>query len=191
MNRRIAPVRSPKSQGAGQRGGADAATTSTSRNSPSPKFWPGDGGRYIGTGDITLTASPDTGRINVGCYRQMLHGRAASGSTARPASTACSTARRGGAQGKPCEVVAAYGVDPVLFMLAAQVFGSKESEFDVAGGMMGRGIELTDGETVSLPIPAQRRARDRRRCCTRATCCRKARSASSPATTAASARRSR
>jgi 4-hydroxy-3-polyprenylbenzoate decarboxylase len=51
-------------------------------------------------------------------------------------------------------VVAAYGVDPVLFMLAAQVFGSKESEFDVAGGMMGRGIELTEAEFVSLPIPA-------------------------------------
>ena len=41
---------------------------------PVPKFWPGDGGRYIGTGDITLTKNPDTGRINVGCYRQMLHG---------------------------------------------------------------------------------------------------------------------
>ena len=73
----------------------------------------------------------------------------------------CSPGKHGGLdreawwkQGKPCEVVAAYGVDPVLFMLAAQVFGSKESEFDVAGGMMGRGIELTDGEFVSLPIPA-------------------------------------
>ena len=41
---------------------------------PAPKFWPGDGGRYIGTGNITLTRNPDTGRINVGCYRQMLHG---------------------------------------------------------------------------------------------------------------------
>ena len=51
-------------------------------------------------------------------------------------------------------MVVAYGIDPVLFMLAAQVFGSKESEFDVAGGMMGRGIELTEAEFVSLPIPA-------------------------------------
>ena len=33
---------------------------------PVPKFWPGDGGRYIGTGDITLTSSADTGRLNVG-----------------------------------------------------------------------------------------------------------------------------
>jgi 4-hydroxy-3-polyprenylbenzoate decarboxylase len=35
------------------------------------------------------------------------------------------------------------------------VFGAKESEFDVAGGIMGRGIELTDAETVSLPLPAR------------------------------------
>jgi 4-hydroxy-3-polyprenylbenzoate decarboxylase len=59
------------------------------------------------------------------------------------------------ARGKPCEVVAAYGIDPVLFMLGAQAFGSGESEFDVAGGIMGRAVELTDAEVVSLPIPAQ------------------------------------
>ena len=53
-------------------------------------------------------------------------------------------------RGKPCEVVVAYGIDPVLFMLAAQVFGSKESEFDVAGGMMGRGIELTDAQKTKI-----------------------------------------
>src|SRR6187399_2146767 len=73
MNRRMAPIRIPKSKapvnGVVLTGDAIDLTAF-----PSPTFWPGDGGRYIGTGDITLTASPDTGRINVGCYRQMLHG---------------------------------------------------------------------------------------------------------------------
>src|SRR5215212_1312678 len=153
MNRKIPPIHIPKSKAPVNdvvlTGDAIDLTTF-----PAPKFWPGDGGRYIGTGDITLTASPDTGRINVGCYRQMLHGP-------RRVGLYCSPGKHGGLdreawwkRGKPCEVVAAYGVDPVLFMLAAQVFGSKESEFDVAGGIMGRGIELTDGEAVSLPIPA-------------------------------------
>jgi UbiD family decarboxylase len=121
---------------------------------PAPKFWPGDGGRYIGTGNITLTSSPDSGRINIGVYRQMLHGP-------RRVGLYCSPGKHGGldrdawwARGKPCEVVAAYGVDPVMFMLGAQVFGLKESELDVAGGMMGRPIELTEAECVSLPIPA-------------------------------------
>src|SRR5947207_10443430 len=73
MNRRIAPIPIPKSKAPVN----DVVLTGDAIDLtafPAPKFWPGDGGRYIGTGDITLTASPDTGRINVGCYRQMLHG---------------------------------------------------------------------------------------------------------------------
>jgi 4-hydroxy-3-polyprenylbenzoate decarboxylase len=121
---------------------------------PAPKFWPGDGGRYIGTGNITITANPDTGRLNVGCYRQMLHGPRRVGLYCSPGKHGLLDRDGWWARGKPCEVVAAYGVDPVMFMLAAQVFGMKESELDVAGGMMGRPVELTDAERVSLPIPA-------------------------------------
>ena len=121
---------------------------------PVPKFWPGDGGRYIGTGNITLTKNPDTGRINVGCYRQMLHGPRRVGLYCSPGKHGLIDRDAWWARGEPCEVVAAYGIDPVLFMLAAQVFGSQESELDVAGGMMGRAVELTEAECVSLPIPA-------------------------------------
>jgi 4-hydroxy-3-polyprenylbenzoate decarboxylase len=121
---------------------------------PVPKFWPGDGGQFIGTGDITLTASPDTGRINVGCYRQMLQGPKRIGLYCSPGKHGLLDREAWWAQGKPCEVVAAYGIDPVLFMLAAQSFGVDESELDVAGGIMGHPIELTKAEFVSLPIPA-------------------------------------
>src|SRR5262245_39501648 len=51
MNRRIAPVRMPKSKAPVNEvvlRGADIDLT----RFPTPKFWPGDGGRYIGTGDI-------------------------------------------------------------------------------------------------------------------------------------------
>src|SRR5262245_49678712 len=106
---------------------------------PAPKFWPGDRGRYIGTGDITLTRNPDTGRINVGCYRQMLRGPRRVGLYCSPGKHGLIDREAWWARGKACEVVAAYGIDPVLFMLAAQVFGLKESELDLAGGRMGRG----------------------------------------------------
>jgi 4-hydroxy-3-polyprenylbenzoate decarboxylase len=121
---------------------------------PAPKFWPGDGGCYIGTGDITLTAQPETGRINVGVYRQMLHGPRRVGLYCSPGKHGLLDREGWWARGKPCEVVAAYGVDPVLIMLGAQAFSAKESEFDVAGGIMGRAVELTEGEFVGLPIPA-------------------------------------
>jgi UbiD family decarboxylase len=121
---------------------------------PVPRFWPGDGGRYIGTGDITLTASPDNGRINVGCYRQMLHGPRRVGLYCSPGKHGLLDREGWWARGEPCEVVCAYGVDPVLFMVAAQTFGMNQSELDVAGGLMGRGVRLTEAEYVRLPIPA-------------------------------------
>ena len=121
---------------------------------PVPKFWPGDGGRFIGTGDITLTSSPESGRINVGCYRQMLHGPTQIGLYCSPGKHGLLDREAWWARGEPCEVVAAYGIDPVLFMVAAQAFGAEQSELDVAGGILGRPIELTAAEYVSLPIPA-------------------------------------
>ncbi len=121
---------------------------------PAPTFWPGDGGPYIGTGNIVLTRDPQTGRINVGCYRQMLIGPDRIGLYCSPGKHGLLDREATWASGKPLEVVAAYGIDPVMFMLGAQVFGIDESELDVAGGIMGRGISLTQAETVSLPIPA-------------------------------------
>ena len=121
---------------------------------PAPTFWPGDGGRYIGTGNIVFTRDPETGRINVGCYRQMLHDATRIGLYCSPGKHGLLDREATWGLGKPLEVVAAYGIDPVLFMLAAQVFGMNQSELDVAGGIMGRGIELTEAEYVSLPIPA-------------------------------------
>jgi UbiD family decarboxylase len=121
---------------------------------PIPTFWPGDGGRYIGTGDVTLTRDPETRRINVGVYRQMVHTKNTVGLYCSPGKHGRLDREAWWAQGKPCEVVAAYGIDPVLFMVGAQAFGSKESELDAAGGLMGRPVELVDAEIVDVPIPA-------------------------------------
>ena len=122
---------------------------------PTPKFWPGDGGRYIGTGDVTFTRDPVTGRINVGVYRQMMLGPSRVAMYCSPGKHGRLDREAWWAQGKPCEVVSAYGVDPVLFMVGAQSFAMNESELDIAGGLMGRPLELTDAEFVSLPIPAR------------------------------------
>ena len=121
---------------------------------PVPKFWPGDGGPYIGTGDITFTKDPATGRINVGCYRQMLHGPDRVGLYCSPGKDGRLDREAWWAQGKDCEVVAAFGVDPAMFMAASIVFGPAESELAVTGAMTGHAVELTSGIAGSLPIPA-------------------------------------
>jgi UbiD family decarboxylase len=121
---------------------------------PIPKFWPGDGGQYIGTGDIVFTRDPESGRINVGAYRHMLHGKNRIGMYNSPGKHGRLDREAWWARGEPCEVVAAYGIDPVMLMVAGQTMSFKESELDAAGGIMGCPVELTEAETVSLPIPA-------------------------------------
>src|SRR5262249_25680604 len=121
---------------------------------PTPKFWPGDGGRYIGTGNITLTCNPDTGRINVGCYRQMLHGP-------RRVGLYCSPGKHGGldrdawwARGKPCEGVAGYGIDPGLLRGGRRWLASGGAGPVGAGGWRGGPVEPTGAGCGGLPIPA-------------------------------------
>lgn len=122
---------------------------------PVPKFWPLDGGPFIGTGGLTITADPKTGRLNVGCYRLQLFGPRRIGLNFVPGRHGESDVLAQWAEGKPAEVVCAFGIDPVLFMVAGNKFGPGESELDAAGGMMQMPVELAKGRHVSLPIPAR------------------------------------
>jgi 4-hydroxy-3-polyprenylbenzoate decarboxylase len=122
---------------------------------PVPKFWPADGGPFIGTGDITLTADPHSGRINVGVYRQQLYGPNRVGLSFVPGRHGLLDCEAAWALGKPCEIVVAYGIDPVLMMVGSQRYAADESELDVAGGLMNAPVELTDGEFANVPIPAR------------------------------------
>ena len=42
---------------------------------PVPFWHEGDGGRYIGTLDVTISRDPEEGWVNLGCYRVMVHDR--------------------------------------------------------------------------------------------------------------------
>jgi len=122
---------------------------------PAPVFWPADGGPFIGTGGITITANPASGRLNVGCYRHQLLSPTRIGLNFVPGRHGQVDCEAAWAQGKPCEIVAAFGIDPALFMVGGMRFGPNESELDAAGGIMGRPVELTQAEYVGLPIPAR------------------------------------
>lgn len=154
LNRRIAPVRVPRDGAPVNevvlRGGEIDLT-----RFPIPKFWPADGGPFIGTGTVTFTRAPGGERINMGSYRHALHGADRVGLNCVPGRHGILDCEAWWSQGKPCEIVAAYGIDPVLLIAGAQGLGREESELDFAGGLMGRPLELTEAESVSLPIPAR------------------------------------
>ena len=121
---------------------------------PAPKHWPLDGGRYIGTCDAVITRDPERGHLNVGTYRMMIHDRNHVALYMSPGKDARLHMERWWAQGKPCEVIAIWGVDPATFLLSGIALPKTESELDYIGGIKGKAVELLNGKFTSLQFPA-------------------------------------
>lgn len=121
---------------------------------PIPKHWPLDGGRYAGTCDAVLTRDPETGTVNVGTYRMMVHDGAHVGLYLSPGKDARLHVERAFELGKPLEVVACWGIAPAVFIVASQTFPKTQSELDYIGGILGEPLQVVRGMATSLPVPA-------------------------------------
>ena len=121
---------------------------------PIPKHWPLDGGRYAGTADAVITRDPDTGFINIGTYRMMLQGKKEVGLYLSPGKDARLHITRSWQQGKPIEVAAAWGIDPLFMVVGSQTFPKNVSEYEFAGGIKGEPIPVVKGKTTDLLLPA-------------------------------------
>lgn len=121
---------------------------------PIPKHWPLDGGRYAGTCDAVITRDPDTGTVNVGTYRMMVHDANHVGLYVSPGKDARLHIERATQLGKPVEVVACWGVTPALFMVGSQTYPKTHSELDYIGGLLGEPLKVVKGMSTSLPVPA-------------------------------------
>ncbi len=122
---------------------------------PAPRMWPLDGGKYIGTGDAIVTKDPETGRINLGTYRQMIKAKNEVGFYVSPGKDGLLDREKWWAMGKPAPVAAIYGLDPLLFIVAATSFPKSESEYDYYSGINGSPIEVFESELTGLLLPAR------------------------------------
>lgn len=121
---------------------------------PAPKWHEKDGGRYIGTGAMTITKDPDEGWVNLGTYRHQVFDRNTLGTHITPGHHGAVMQRKYWAKGQPCPVVVVCGQDPVLWSTACQLLSWGTSEYEYAGGFRGKPIQVTPGITTGLPIPA-------------------------------------
>ncbi|MFQ5850308.1 MAG: UbiD family decarboxylase [Candidatus Binatia bacterium] len=121
---------------------------------PVPFWHERDGGRYIGTGHVIITRDPDDGWVNMGTYRTMVHDRDTIAIWISPGKHGRIHRTKYFEQGRACPVVACFGIDPLLHMIASrpEPFGS--SELDYVGGIEGEPVEVIQGELTGLPIPA-------------------------------------
>ncbi len=122
---------------------------------PASRHWPLDGGQYIGTCDAVITRDPDGGWLNAGTYRMMVQSKNEVGLYISPGKDARLHIERCWSRNEPCEVVACWGVEPAIFIVASQTFPKTTSEFDFIGGLKNRPLEVCQGEFTSLQYPAR------------------------------------
>jgi UbiD family decarboxylase len=125
------------------------------RKFPAQRMWPLDGGKYLGTGDAVITRDPESGRVNVGTYRMMIKGPREIGVYTSPGKDAGLDRDKYWKAGKPMPIAAAYGIDPLLFLVAATSLPKTESEYDYYGGINGSAIEVFTSDLTGLPLPAR------------------------------------
>ena len=121
---------------------------------PALRSHEGDGGRYLGTGDVVINADPDSGFVNMGTYRMQLHDRNVLGLWMSPGQHGRMICAKYWERGKSCPIVATFGQDPLTFMASNTKIPWGTSEMDYVGGLRGRPLEIIKGPVTGLPIPA-------------------------------------
>lgn len=121
---------------------------------PTPHWYPLDGGRYFGTAHFILSKDPETGWVNLGTYRSQLLGKDKLGTQFIKGKHADIMLKKYQKMGKPMPVASVVGCDPILFITGAARVSAFTSEYEVAGAIRGEAVEVVQGETVDLPVPA-------------------------------------
>ncbi len=122
---------------------------------PAPFVHEGDGGRYLCTWHINITKDPDSGWVNWGMYRAMLHDKTSMGGLFHPNQhIGLHYYSKYEAKGKPMPFAIAMGTEPVSPLIGATFLPIGVNEADVAGAIKGEPIELIKCETVDLEVPA-------------------------------------
>jgi 4-hydroxy-3-polyprenylbenzoate decarboxylase len=121
---------------------------------PSPRWHKLDGGRYLGTATLAFTRDPDTGSLNMGTYRVMVLEDGRLTVYISPGKHGRINRDKFFGQGKPCPITLSFGHDPAVFLAAALNLRYGLSELEYAGAIRGEPVEVLEGASTGLPIPA-------------------------------------
>ena len=121
---------------------------------PTPIYHEHDGGRYIGTGHIAITRDPDTGYINAGVERVMIHDKNRLSFYISPGKHNRIIRQKYWDKGESCPVVMAFAPDPIVYLAGALHVPWGTSEFEWAGWMRKKPVEVIKGKVTGIPFPA-------------------------------------
>lgn len=121
---------------------------------PVPHVYPKDGGRYFGTAVYVISKDPESEWVNLGTYRLQLLDKNTLGTQFIKGKHADQMLKRYAERKQKMPVAAVIGGDPLMFLIGAARLPAHISEYEFAGAIRGAPIEVVNGETVDLPIPA-------------------------------------
>ncbi len=113
-----------------------------------------DAGRYITSG-VIVAKDPDHGWGNLSFARMQLQGPRQFGISVHSRGHLWDYQRRAEAQGRDLEVAVVIGMHPAFLVASASRVGIEVDEYDIAGALLGRPLELVACKTVDLHVPAQ------------------------------------
>jgi UbiD family decarboxylase len=122
---------------------------------PVPQWHEDDGGKYIGTGCQVITRDEQTGWVNLGTYRVMVHDRALLGLYMSPGRHGRAHLEPYWARGENAPVMIVLGADPTYLMASSQFLPWQKGEYDYIGWLRGEPVDVTRGEYTALPMPAR------------------------------------
>jgi UbiD family decarboxylase len=121
---------------------------------PAPHWHKRDGGRYVGTFDGVVTKDPETGWINVGLYRRMIHDKRHIGISVPTGQHIWQHFRKYKKMGKPMPVAVVNNWAPCLPAIACCPLPPQANEYDYMGALRQEPVELVKCETNDLLVPA-------------------------------------
>ena len=121
---------------------------------PAPLWHTADGGRYLGTGSYDVTVDPDSGWMNLGTYRVMVHDKTTVGYYISPGKHGRVHRDKYIARGEKMPTVIVIGGDPMTFLTACTEMAPGLCEYDVVGAMRGEALKCVRGKITGLPFPA-------------------------------------
>jgi UbiD family decarboxylase len=121
---------------------------------PISRHYEKDAGRYIGSG-ILVCKDPDTGVRNLSYQRLQLKGPNRFGASLHSRGHIWDHLQRCAARGKALEVAIVIGVHPTINLAAGAKVAMEVDEFDIAGALLGRPVELVKCKTIDVEVPAE------------------------------------
>ncbi len=121
---------------------------------PTPIWHEKDGGRYIGTGCAVITRDPDSDWVNSGAYRVMVLDEKRVTVNIEAGKHGRLHMEKWWAKDGRCPVAICLGMDPLLFALAGLEIPTGIGEYNYAGAIMGRSVDVVRAPATRLPIPA-------------------------------------